>query len=135
MLFPFGDKANGSAEDQGVAHIPVVKTDGPVHCRDAHLVAVIANPAHDPLHHPPGMQCPRRKLSERIIRTRETEDIRVRHRLGREPRAQDIADHAADPGVSAAERLQGRRVVMRLDLETDVILVIELDDPGIVMKD
>src|ERR1019366_8301636 len=46
-----------------------------------------------------------------------------------------IADDAAKTGVGAAVGFNGRRVVVRLDLEADVEVVVELDDAGIVLKD
>ncbi len=45
--------------------------------------------------------------------------------------AEHVADHAADAGVGAAERLDGRRVVVRLGLEGDRRARGELDDAGI----
>ena len=45
--------------------------------------------------------------------------------------AEHVADHAADTGVRAAERLDGRRVVVGLGLERDRRALGELDDAGV----
>ena len=45
--------------------------------------------------------------------------------------AEDVADHAADPGVGAAEGLDRRRVVVRLRLQRQRGAVEERDDPGV----
>src|SRR6202043_3962692 len=48
---------------------------------------------------------------------------------------QRVANDAAQAGVGAAVGLDGRGVVVRLDLEADVILVAEPDDTGVVLED
>ena len=52
---------------------------------------------------------------------------------GRDPH--DVAHHAADTGVGPAEGLQGRRVVVRLDLDGEIQFVVEGDDAGVVHED
>src|SRR5205823_6070970 len=46
--------------------------------------------------------------------------------------AEDIADDTADASVCSAKRLDGGGVVMGLDLERDFVVVVEVDDAGVV---
>ena len=62
-------------------------------------------------------------------------DIRVADRLRPESGPQRVADHAAQASVRTAVRIDGRRVVVGLDLEADVVFLIESDDPGVIAED
>ena len=129
------DHRHGPAIDQRVPEIPFVKEDGSVDGRNPHPVAVVADTGHDSLHHQLRMQRPRRQRVVRCIGRREAEDIAVADRFRTQSRAERIADHAAEPRVGPAVRFDGRRMVVRFDLEADVLLVVKLDDAGVVLED
>ena len=76
---------------------------------------------------------PRHFLRSGVDR-REAEHVGVQNRLGAEPGAEAVADDSADAGRRAAVRLQRRRVIVRLDLEADAVLLIELDHAGVVVE-
>ena len=61
-----------------------------------------------------------------VVRLAEAEAVEQRDR----PRTHgdDVAEDAADPGCGALERLDGRRVVVALDLEGDRLALAEVDD-------
>ena len=52
--------------------------------------------------------------------------------LAPRPVPSGVADHAAEPGVGAAVRVDRRGMVVRLDLEADVVLVVEPDDARVI---
>ena len=72
---------------------------------------------------------------ERRVGGSDAEDIGVGDRLGAEAGPHRVADHAADAGVGPAVGVDGRGVVVRLDLEADVDIVVEADDAGVVLED
>ena len=71
----------------------------------------------------------------RQIGRRHAEDVGVADRLGPQAGPERVADHAAQSRVGAAVGIDGRGMVVRLDLETDVVLVVEPDDAGIIAED
>ena len=79
-----------------------------------------------------GCSTPSGSCSKRQILRAEAEHIGGGDGFGRN--AQHIADHAADAGIGAAERLDGRGVVVGLHLEGDFVLVVEIDDAGVIDK-
>ena len=115
-----GDQADGAAEDQRIAEIALVETDGPVDGRNAHAIAVVAHAGHHAFHHLERMQHARRQRLRRRVRRSEAKDVGVADRLGAEAGAQRIADHAAQAGVGAAVGFDGRRMIVRFHLEADV---------------
>jgi len=60
----------------------------------------------------------------------ETQDVGRRDRPG--AYAEHVADHATQPGVGAAKGFDRRWVVVRLDLERNLEVIVEVDDPGVV---
>src|SRR5690606_22214195 len=89
----------------------------------------------DAVKHAKRMERARRDRVLRKIGRAETEDIRVDDRLGAEPGSERVAEHSSDAGARAAVWLDGRRVVVRLDLEGEPPRVIERDHSGVVAKD
>ena len=81
------------------------------------------------------MQHARRQLVDRRVGRGEAEHVGAAHRLGAQAGAHDVANHAAEARVGAAVGLEGRGVVVRLDLERDVELVVEPHDAGVVLED
>ena len=129
------DHRGRAAIDQRVTEVSLVEEHRPVDGRDAHAVAVVAHARDDALHHGLRVQSPRRQRIERRVGRSETEDVRVENRPGPETRAEWIADHAAEARVGTAIRFDGRRMVVRFDLEADMLLVVELHDARIVLED
>ena len=123
-----------TAIHQRIADKALIEKDGTVDRRDSHLVAVVPHAVDHSLHDPFGMQGPRRQFGERRVRPGEAKDIRIAHRLGAESRSEDVPDNPADPGIRAAERLQGGRVVVGFDFETQMGIFVELDDPGVIVE-
>lgn len=62
------------------------------------------------------------------------QNVGIADRLGAHAGAHRVADHAADARVGPAVRLQGRGVIVRLDLEHHIVLVVEADDAGVVAE-
>src|SRR5439155_194227 len=61
-----------------------------------------------------------------------TEAERVEHGDGAGAHGEDVAQDAADPGGSALERLDERRVVMALDLEGEREVIAQVHDPRVL---
>ncbi len=127
--------ADRTAEDQGVGQVAAVDDQGAVDGWDAHPVAVVAHPRDDPAEHPLRVQHARGQVAGREVRGRDAEDVGVADRLGPQPGPHRVADHAPEARVGAAVGVDRRGVVVRLDLEADVVLVVEPDHPGVVGED
>ena len=63
---------------------------------------------------------------------RKAEYVRVENGLSAQARPERIANDPADTRIRAAVRVQRGRMVMRLHLEDEMKIVVELDDPRIV---
>ncbi|MBA7566270.1 hypothetical protein ES708_07959 [subsurface metagenome] len=70
----------------------------------------------------------------RKIGRREAKDISAGDGLRPQPRAQRVADYPTQPGRSPAVGLDGRGVVMRLDLETEGVAPVEINHPRVILK-
>ena len=123
-------EADRAAEDERIRQVPLVEQRRAVDRGDAHVVAVVGDAGHDPRVDPLGWQRSRREGVRRCIERAEAEDVGVGDRLGRDP--QHVAHDPAHPGIRAAERLQGAGMIVRLDLERDLVVAIEGDDAGVV---
>ncbi len=134
LAFVDRDHRHVAAVDQRVAQIPPVEVDGPVDGRNAHAVAVVAHTGDDAFRHDLGVQRAGRQFGVRSFRRREAEDVGVADGAGAQPGSQRIADHTADARVRTAVRFQGRRVIVRLDLEADALLFVERHNAGVVLE-
>ena len=133
---PAGDHADGPAKDQGIGQVGRMADQRAVDGRDAHPIAVVADPGDDPLEDSFRVQhAARQRVARGPGRAGDAEDVRIADRLGPEAGAERVADHAAEPGVGPAVRVDRRGVVVGLDLEADVEIVVEPDDPGVVGED
>ena len=132
--FAPGDQTGVATVHKGVAGVSLVEVDRAVRGRDAHPVAVVPDPCDHALEDPAGMEASLRHLVPRQIGRAEAEHVCVEDRLRTESCAERISDDAAYAGARAAVGLDGRGVVVGLDLETDVVPVVELDDPRVVLK-
>ena len=65
----------------------------------------------------------------------KAEDVDVADELGAHAGAKGVTVHADDAGERAAVRVQGRGAVVGLDLEDQAPLVVEANDPGVVLED
>ena len=119
-----------ATEHERVRHIPLVEQGRSVDRGDTHLVAVVGDAGHHPRVDPLRRQSPRREGVRRCIERTEAEDIGIGDRLGRDP--QHVAHDPAHSGIRAAERLQGAGMIVRLDLERDLMVAIEGNDTGVV---
>ena len=87
--------------------------------RDADAVPVVADPADGP-------------VEWRSRRRAEAQGVEERDGSG--AHRDDVAEDAADPGRRALEGLDGRRVVVALDLEGAREPVAEVDDAGVLAR-
>ncbi len=124
--------AGATTVDQRVGRVAGVIVYAPVDGRDTHLVAVVLHARDDACGDQAWMQTACRDVGRRGPRRAEAQHVGGGDRPRRH--TQDIPYHAADSGVCAAERLYRRRMVVRLHLERQFVLIIELDDAGIVDK-
>ena len=123
-----------AAIDQRVAQVARIEEHGAIHGGDAHAIAVIAHSGDDALHHALGMQGAGRDVCGRRVGRGEAKHIGIANRLRAQAGAERIANHAAQSGIGAAVRLEGRGMVVRLDLEHDMLIVEKADDAGIIAK-
>ncbi len=130
-----GNQADRAAVNERIAEVARIEANGAVDGGNADAVAVIADAGHHPLHDLFRMQHPGRQGFRRRVRRREAKHVRVADRLGPQAGPQRIAYDAAQPGVGTAVRLEGRRMIVRLDLEAHVVAVIEADDAGVILED
>jgi hypothetical protein len=107
-----------------------VVVDAAVHRRYAHLVAVVLDAGDYARRYQPGVEAARRHRLWRGAWRPEAQHVGS----GDGPRrdAHHVAYHASDSGVGAAERLDRRGVVVRLDLERYLQLVVEFYYAGVV---
>ncbi len=119
-----------AAEHQRVRGVAGVIEHGPVDGGDAHLIAVVLDAGGHASRDAQRVQHTRLKRLVRQVRRAEAQHVGVGDGPGAD--AQHVADHAADAGVGAAERLDGRRAVVRFDLERQVVLFVEGDDARVV---
>src|ERR1700694_4636760 len=98
------DQADAHRVDQRVVRVTVLEVDLASHRRDADAVSVTADARHDAF-----------EVTRRFGQRAEAERVEQGDRPG--AHGDNVADDAAHPGGSALVGLDGRRVVVRLDLE------------------
>ena len=114
-------EADGHHVDQRVALVRRVEDELAADRRHAHAVAVAADAAHDAVDE---------VARPRVRWVAEAERVEDRDRAG--AHREDVAQDAADAGRRALVRLDGARVVVRLDLERDRQAVADRDDAGVL---
>ena len=108
----------------------------PVDGRDSHPVAVVADPCHDPFQDPSGVQDAARQRVAGSVGRGDAEDVGVADRLGARGRCPSGSRITPPrPGVGPPVGVDRRRVVVGLDLETDVKIVVEPDHARVVGED
>ena len=110
-----GQKADAHRVDERIGGVVAVERAFTADGGHADAVAVVRDPGDG--------------LPEVPVRRAEAETVEQRHR----PRAHrhDVAEDAADAGGGALKRLDGGRVVVRLDLERDGETVAEVEHAGV----
>ena len=129
------DHRDVAAVDERVSEVAFIKEDRPVDGRDAHAIAVVPHARDDAMRDGFGMQHARRQFVVADIRRRETEDVGVANRSRPEPRAERIADDAAHSRIRPAVGFESRRMIVRLDLDANVVGLIKFHDAGVVLED
>jgi hypothetical protein len=130
----YGHDACGSAINQGFPQVPLIKHETPVHRGDAGFVAAVFYAFPDSLKDPQGMEYLGRELTK-MKRVCKTKYISVEDELGPHAGAEGVAIHPHDAGERASVWVQGRRGVVGLHLEDEVIILIEPDNACIVGED
>lgn len=59
----------------------------------------------------------------------------MQKRLGTQAGAEWVPNHATDASVGSPVRFNGTWVIVRFDLEDDVIFIVESDDPRVIGED
>ena len=133
---PRGQDADGAAEDQRVGQVARVDGQGAVDRGDAHAVAVVAHAGDDALRAPAWVEHARREAGRAGRSGGATQKTSVLQ-IGLAPRPVPRASRITPPRpvFDAAVGVDGRGVVVRLDLEADVVLVVEPDHAGVVGED
>ena len=113
-----GEEADAHRVHERVRRVRLVESALAADVRDADAVAVVADARDGALEMPVGRA--------------EAQPVEERDR----PRAHrdDVAEDPADAGRGALERLDGRRVVVRLDLEGDGDAVAEVDHARVLAR-
>ena len=125
----FGRHADAAAEHERVGGEPGVVQHRAGDGGQADLVAVVGDAGDDALADQPRMEDAGRHQLVRQVGGSEAQDVGGGDGVVRG--AHDVADDATDAGVRAAERLDRRRVVVRLGLHRDGGAGHERDDAGV----
>ena len=102
--------------DEAVGRVGVVEDDLAADVRHPDAVAIVANTAD--------------RAGEVVVGRAEAQAVEQRHRP--RPHRGDVAQDPADAGGGALERLDGRGVVVALDLERDREAVAEIEHAGVL---
>src|SRR5690606_10739558 len=113
-------QAEAHRVDDRISFITAIEHDLAADVRDPDAVAVVAHPADDAAE-----QVPHARRGE------VAEAERVEHRDRTRAHREDVPQDATHPGRGALVRLDGGRVVVRLDLEGERVPVADLDDTRI----
>ena len=127
------ENAARAAEDERFTRVPVIENDGSVHRRNAALVPAMLDTSAHSVEHPLWMKKPRRKLFV-VIGRGKTEDVRVEDELGSDACARGVSIDADDSGQRPAIGVEGGWAVVRLDLTDKIPVVVELDNPRVIVK-
>ena len=132
-LISGGHDPPGAAVDQRLSEVAVVEDEAAVDRGDAALVPAVLHPFPDPLIDPPRVEQPLRQGFV-VVGRRKTEDVRVEDELRPLSAPEGIPVDADDARERPAVGVEGRGGVVGLHLEDEVPVVVESDDPGIVVE-
>ena len=129
---PMGEHSQAAAEHQRVGRVSGPVDDGPVHRGDPHLVAVVLDARGHAVGDAAGVQQAVGQLFKGQVRRAKAEHVCSGHGPRADPH--HVPHHPAHAGVGAAEWLQGRGVVVGLQLEGQVQLVVKTHDARVIHK-
>ena len=129
-----GNQTDVATIDEWIPCIAWVEQDCTVSCRNPHTVAVVSHTRDNAFENPFRMECAFGKFVVAEIGKTETENIRVQNRLRAKTCAERVPNHPTDACACAAIRLDCGGVIMRFDLENDIILIIKLNDACVVRE-
>ena len=121
---------NRSAVNQWIGRVARMVEHCAVHSRQTQFVAVILYAVHNPLANAFRVKYTCLQIFPIHVGGTKTQHVRAGNRTMRH--AQHVAYDPADAGVGAAEGLDRRGMIVRLDLEGKVIFVVEFDHTGVV---
>ena len=132
--------ADRACEDERFTHVPVVEVAPPLRCRYARTVAADADAADDALKDPsrgedgvfPVLPAEEGRFGVGVA---GAVAVYVDAGFGAEAEPDRVAVHPDDPGEGAAEGVEGRGGVVRLDLAGHEVFVVEDDGAGVVGED
>ena len=116
------ERSQAQGVDQRIALVGAVEVDVPPDGGNADAVAVMRDAGDHAPQEPPG---------DRGVEVAESQGVRQEHRA--RAHREYVADDPADPGRRALERLDGARMVVRLDLERDRPSVAHVDDARVLL--
>ena len=128
-----GHYASGTAEHQGFPEITLIKEYGAVYRWDTALVPAVLNPLAHPFKNPLGMQEALWNLPL-VVRRAETEHIGIETELCAHACSERIPVHSHNTCQGTAIGIKGRRAVVCLHLECNVIMLVECDYPCVVLE-
>ena len=129
---PTRQHAEASTKDERVIKVPFIIENGTVDGGDAHLITVVTYTIDYTASDTPGWKNTCRQFLDRRIQWAKAEDIGAGNWLRRD--AQYIANDTTHAGIRAAEGLNRRRMIMRLDLEGDIVRLRKANNTGVVAK-
>ena len=110
---------------QRIAVVAAFESRFAAHRGHAKAVAVMRDAAYHAFHNTPVA-----RAGFGVIQTAKANGIH--HGDGPRAHGKDVAQNAADAGGRALERFNKRRMVVRLDLESNRPAVTDIDDPGVL---
>src|SRR5207244_7233152 len=111
-------------------NIPWMIKNSPIHSGNTHLVAIVAHAIDDAASNASWGQDTQWQFLRRGIEWSEAKHIGTGNRLSRN--SQYIAYDPAHTCIGTTTRLNRRRMIMRLDLESNVILLSKTYDTSII---
>ena len=127
-----GDQTDIATIDEWISRIARIEQDCTVRGWNPHAIAVVAHARDNTFEDPFGME---RTLGQFVIakiRQTEAENIRVQNRLRAKPRTERVSNYSTDPCACAAVRLNCGGMIVRFDLENDIIVIIKLNDTCVI---
>ena len=121
-----------ATEDERVIYILCMIEYSTIDGRNTHLIAIVAHTVDDPAGDTPGRQDDMRQFLDWSIQWPKAEHISAGNWL--RGYTQHIANDAAHACICSTERLNRRRMIVRLDLKGDVVRFCEADDTGVVTE-
>ena len=126
-------QAAGAAKNQRLAGKAIVEDDGAVDVRNAALVGAVPDAPVHAFEDAPGVEQATRQAMG-VVGGCEAQNVGIEQQPAPHSGAEWVAVHAQNAGDRAAVRVQGGRRVVGLHLHDQVPVVVEGDDPGVVVE-